>query len=107
MVKRGDIVTAILPGAYGKPRPALIVQSNSLQNLNSVIIIPITSKIMDISIRPVITPDRLNGLEKLSQAMVDKLGAAPLDKIGDPIGRLDSSQLREIDQQLLVVIGIA
>jgi len=27
MTQRGDLVTVSLPGDYGKPRPALIVQS--------------------------------------------------------------------------------
>src|SRR3546814_6541085 len=43
-VKRGDIVAVSLQGDYGKPRPALIVQSNLLAALESVVICPITSR---------------------------------------------------------------
>lgn len=106
MVKRGDIVTAILPGAYGKPRPALVIQANTLEDLGSVIIIPITSTITNMAFRPIIKPNRLNSLDRLSQAMVDKLGAAPLSKIGGFIGELDAATMKEIEQQLLIVFGI-
>src|SRR3546814_10680517 len=37
-VKRGDIVAVSLQGDYGKPRPALIVQSNLLAELESLVI---------------------------------------------------------------------
>src|SRR3546814_1047793 len=43
-VKRGDIVAVSLQGDYGKPRPALIVQSNLLAELESLVICPITSR---------------------------------------------------------------
>src|SRR3546814_3385590 len=36
-VKRGDIVAVSLQGDYGKPRPALIVQSNLLAELESLV----------------------------------------------------------------------
>src|SRR3546814_19945817 len=46
-VKRGDIVAVSLQGDYGKPRPALIVQSNLLAELESLVICPITSAVRD------------------------------------------------------------
>ncbi len=33
MTQRGDLVTASLQGNYGKPRPALVVQSDLLMDL--------------------------------------------------------------------------
>lgn len=41
-MQRGDIVTVSLPRDYGKPRPALVVQSDLLQELDSVLVCPIT-----------------------------------------------------------------
>ncbi|NMH17585.1 type II toxin-antitoxin system PemK/MazF family toxin, partial [Tepidiphilus sp. B18-69] len=42
-MQRGDLVTVSLPGDYGKPRPALIVQSDLLSELESVVLCPVTS----------------------------------------------------------------
>ncbi|EQD75369.1 transcriptional modulator of MazE/toxin, MazF, partial [mine drainage metagenome] len=35
-MKRGDVVTVVAPGDYGKPRPALVVQSDLFQDHPSV-----------------------------------------------------------------------
>ncbi len=35
-MKRGDLVTIALPGDYGKPRPALVVQSDLFSEHPSV-----------------------------------------------------------------------
>src|ERR1700676_5192220 len=56
-VRRGDIVTIVLPGAYGKPRPALVVQSDLFDTLASVTVLPVTSELrtaplLRISIEP-------------------------------------------------------
>ena len=39
-VRRGDIVTIVLPGACGKPRPALVIQSDYFSALGSVTVLP-------------------------------------------------------------------
>src|SRR3546814_15981631 len=66
-VKRGDIVAVSLQGDYGKPRPALIVQSNLLAELESLVICPITSAVRDAAFRITVEPDNANGLRVLSQ----------------------------------------
>ena len=72
-MKRGDIVAVSLQGDYGKPRPALIVQSNLLTELESVVLCPITSDVRDAAFRITVDPDNANGLRVLSQVMVDKV----------------------------------
>src|SRR3546814_1376032 len=74
---------------YGKPRPALIVQSNLLAELESLVICPITSAVRDAAFRITVEPDNANGLRVLSQVMVDKLSTLPRSKISKPFGRLD------------------
>src|ERR1700676_1928574 len=44
-VRRGDVVTIVLPGAYGKPRPALVIQSDLFDALGSLTVLPITSEL--------------------------------------------------------------
>src|SRR3546814_8709348 len=76
-VKRGDIVAVSLQVDYGKPRPALIVQSNLLAELESLVICPITSAVRDAAFCITVEPDNANGLRVLSQVMVDKLSTMP------------------------------
>jgi mRNA interferase MazF len=43
VVRRGQFVTVATAGDYGKPRPALIVQSDLFAELPSVVICPLTT----------------------------------------------------------------
>src|SRR3546814_4718765 len=79
---------------YGKPRPALIVQSNLLAELESLVICPITSAVRDAAFRITVEPDNANGLRVLSQVMVDKLSTLPRSKISKPFGRLDDERVK-------------
>ena len=40
---RGDFVTIAMPGDFGKPRPALVIQSNQFSEHASVTVLPVTS----------------------------------------------------------------
>ena len=109
-MNRGDVVVASLPGDYGKPRPAIVVQSNTLnrQKPASYIVCPLTTTLTGVSdFRVQVTPDSDNGLVERSEAMVDKLSAAPARAVRSVIGRLDAETMREIDRALLVTLGIA
>src|SRR3546814_13784712 len=68
-VKRGDIVAVSLQGDYGKPRPALIVQSNLLAALESLVICPITSAVLAAAFRINGAPDTAHALRVISQGM--------------------------------------
>lgn len=105
-MKRGDIVAVSLQGDYGKPRPALVVQSNLLADLESVVVCPITSAVRDAVFRIAVEPDSANGLRALSQVMVDKLATLPRAKVGDPFGRLDDERMKAVDRALLFVVGL-
>lgn len=65
-------MTIAQPGAYGKPRPALIVQSDLFDALGSVTILPITGELRVAPLlRIPLDPTETNGLRKKSQIMID------------------------------------
>jgi mRNA interferase MazF len=106
MIQRGDLVTVSLQGDYGKPRPALIVQTDLLAELDSVVLCPITSDLRTASFRVMLEPTAGNGLRSLSQVMVDKLSTVPRSKISEAFGRLDDERQRAVDRALLLVVGL-
>lgn len=108
-MRRGDLVTVSLPGAYGKPRPAVVIQSDKFNGLDSVTLLPVTGKLVDNAplLRVLVEPDDVNGLKKPSHVMVDKTHTLPRDKIGDPFGRLDDKDLLKISRTLAMFLGIA
>ena len=77
-MKRGDILTIAAQGDDGKPRPAVVVQSDALNAADSVLVAPFTSVIADAPLyRLTIAPTATNGLKSTSQMMVVKVLACP------------------------------
>ena len=107
-MNRGDLVTVALPGAYGKPRPAVVVQADRFNNLASITFLPFTSDILPAEIfRILINPSAENGLQAPSQIMADKCSTLPLAKVGYVFGRLGATDLGRVDQALAAFLGFA
>jgi mRNA interferase MazF len=107
-MKRGDILTIAVKGDYGKPRPALLIQSNLFSGHPSMTVLPITSGLRDTPIfRITIIPSESNGLQKLSQVMVDKAMTIPREKCGEVFGKLEDTEMLQITRALAVFLGIA
>ena len=77
--RRGDVVTCAPPGEFGKPRPAVVVQSDLFNEPHaSVTVCPITSHEVEAPLfRVPLKPTAGNGLKRDSQAMADKITAQP------------------------------
>lgn len=107
-MKRGDLVTVTLQGAYGKPRPALVIQSDLFEQHPSVTILPVTSELRETPLfRVAVTPSPDNGLHKPSQIMVDKAQSVPRERIGEVFGHLDDEALLAVNRALAVFLGFA
>jgi mRNA interferase MazF len=101
-LKRGEIVIAVLAGDYGKPRPALVVQSDLFNQTHaSILLCPITTDIRDLPlIRATLPPDRGNGLKTVSQVMVDKVTAVSRERIRQKAGRISANRMEEVNRLL-------
>jgi len=107
-MRRGDIVTVAAPGDFGKPRPALVIQSDLFDALPSVTLCLITSTLRDTPIfRITVDPSPANGLQRVSQIQVDKILTVARERIGSVIGRLDDATLLKVNRSLAVFVGIA
>lgn len=105
---RGDLVAVAIPGDYGKPRPALVVQSDLFNETHaSITVLPVTSTIVDTPLfRVTVEPSRQNGLRTISQIMVDKATTVRRHRFGQTIGRLDDEALRRVSRALALWFGI-
>ncbi|MCG5051841.1 MAG: type II toxin-antitoxin system PemK/MazF family toxin [Myxococcales bacterium] len=105
---RGDLVTIVMQGDLGKPRPALVIQANLFSELGSVTVLPVTSVLVAAPLlRVTIQPSPQNGLQKPSQVMVDKAVTVKRDKLGPAFGHIDPDALLEVERCLAVFLGIA
>lgn len=102
-MKRGAIVVVAARGAYtGKPRPALVVQSDLFNPTHaSVTICPITTDCVDAPLfRLSLPPGDRTGLKQPSQLMVDKIVSVPRSSITREIGECNASELEAIEAGL-------
>jgi mRNA interferase MazF len=108
-MRRGDLVTITLQGDFGKPRPALVVQSDLFNADHATVsVLPITSAIIGTPVfRITLEPSAANGLRKVSQIMVDKIVSMKREKIGEAFGRLDDETMLRVNRALTVWLGVA
>jgi mRNA interferase MazF len=108
-MKRGDVVTVAAAGDYGKPRPAVIVQTNAFpETHSSVVICQMTSKLSDApDFRIDIEPSDLNGLHVKSQIMADKPVTVRRERLGRAVGQLSNEDIRRLNIALAFVMGLA
>ena len=76
---RGDFVTIAIPGDFGKPRPALVIQANQFSEHASV----------------TVRPSAANGLRKPSRMMIDKAMTVKCGKAGAAFGRISREAMVE------------
>jgi mRNA interferase MazF len=108
-VRQGDIVTVPAGGGYcGKPRPAVIVQSDDFAATASLTVCLLTSHGIDAPLlRLPLRPDPANGLTAASWIMVDKVVTVPRAKVGRRAGHLSSGDVTRLNRALAVFLGIA
>ena len=107
-VKRGDVVLCVAPGAYGKPRPAVVVQSDLFNPTHaSATVCPLTSDLRDAPLFSLdLAPSMANGLKKPSQLMIDKIVSLPVERLRPAIGKVSHSQLAQIGAALRLWLAL-
>ncbi len=108
-MRRGDVVTVAATGDYGKPRPAVIVQTDALPAAHaSVVVCQMTSDCSDApDFRVTIDPSERNGLRVQSQVVADKPVTIRRERIGPQIGHLDDKDVARLNIALAFVMGLA
>lgn len=102
---RGDVVVVALPGDYGKPRPALVVQSDRFPEHPSVTVLPITSYLIE---APFCASDigAECGPGTASQIQIDKPHTPRRERIGRIIGRANDTTMVAVNRALTVFLGL-
>ena len=107
-MKRGDLITVALSGDYGKPRPALVIQSDYLPQTDIVLVCLLTTTLRAAPLYRLSLPsNEETGLREPSQVMVDKIMAVRRNRCGPSIGRVDHAALLALNRLLAFVIGVA
>ncbi|MEQ9334690.1 type II toxin-antitoxin system PemK/MazF family toxin [Thalassobaculum sp.] len=108
-MRRGDVVTVAVSGDFGKPRPAVIVQTDALPaEHGSVVVCQMTTTIETApDFRVTVEPSSGNGLQARSQIMADKPVTVRRERIGGRIGALGAADAARLNAALAFVLGLA
>jgi mRNA interferase MazF len=124
-IRRGDVVVVAAADDFGKPRPAVIVQTDAFpenhaslvicqmtselaENHASLVICQMTSELADVpDFRVTIEPSAENGLRITSQIMADKPTTVRRQRIRQQIGRLSAAEIARLNTALAFVMGLA
>jgi len=106
-MRRGEIWTVSDSGYTGKPRPAVIVQSDDFPAADSVTLCALTSdEVAAPLVRIPINPTSLNGLHSPCWVMIDKVSTVRLPKMGRRIGRLDKDDMTAVNSALRLFLQL-
>lgn len=107
-MRRGDLVTVARAGDFGKPHPAVAVQSDLFDGAETVTVLLLSGTGVDAPLlRPEVRPTSENGLRRPSQVMVDKVTTVRRARVGAPFGRLDDATMPAVTRSMAVFLGIA
>jgi len=108
-MKRGNVVTVAIQGDFGKPRPAVVLQSDVFSDIHATVTVAlISSEIVQAPIfRLDIEPSETNGLSRPSQVQIDKIMSIRSEKIGSVIGELNDVMMVRVNRALALWLGLA
>ena len=108
-MKRGDVVIVAASGDFGKPRPAVVVQTDAFPpDHDSVIVCQMTSTLEDApDFRVTVEPAPTNGLRTMSQITADKPVTVRRRRIGTRIGSLSRREIGLLNSALAFATGLA
>lgn len=82
-------------------RPAVIISGNALNdNLNTVIVCPLTTKIKKYKGNVVLSPNSFNGLEKQSEILVFHIRSVSKERFKNKLGSITNEELQQIKKTL-------
>jgi len=108
-MRRGDLVTIVMQGDFGKPRPALILQSDVFSDIHETVTVALlSSNLVQAPIfRLNVLPSNENGLTRECQIQIDKIMTIRKEKIGEVIGSLEDTILVRVNRALALWLGLA
>jgi mRNA interferase MazF len=96
-----------MSGDFGKPRPALIIQSDRFADTGTVTVLLVTSTDVEAPLlRVLVQPDAENGLIQPSWVMIDKTMSVKRERIGRVIGRVRDETMLTVTRNLAVFLGM-
>ena len=104
-MKRGEVWTFVGHGLGSKPRPGIVIQSDTAANAGTITVIPVTTTVSEIGrVRTRVSIADEDG-PRISFAMVDKITPIKVQNFGKRLGELSLHEIRAVESALLAHLG--
>lgn len=107
--RRGEIWT--LAGGAGrltnKPRPALVLQSDLFEAMDSLTVALLTTDPTSSPTRVPVAPDGSTGISRPSSVMADKITTVRRGNLGERCGRISTATMLDVERAVAVFLGLA
>ena len=104
-IDRGDI-WVIEPAGFPKPRPALVVSVNPVNDLcPDVLLVPLTTRPGPLRV-PIEAPSARTGLEHESHAKCESIGPVHKSRLKRRIGRVPHQAMAAVENGVRRVLGL-
>jgi mRNA interferase MazF len=104
-VPRGEVVRLLSPPRSGHeqqgPRFGVIIQSDVLTPLSTVIVAPTSLSALPASFRPQVTIE-----SQPTRVLIEQMAAVDVRRTSEAIGRLSVEEMWAVDEALSLVIGL-
>ena len=104
-MQRGDVVRLVPLTRSGHeqhgPRFGVIIQSDALTPLSTVLVAPTSQSALATSFRPSVTIE-----SQLTRVLLEQLGAVDVRRASQPLARLSVEEMWAIDEALALVVGL-
>jgi len=104
-VVRGDAYAITLPGKRGRvqhgSRYAIVVQADDLLRLSTLVVCPTSRSAPAASFHPEVTV-----AEESTRVMCEMVGAVDIRALGAQVGHLSLTELRAVEDALLLVLDL-
>jgi mRNA interferase MazF len=105
-VVRGDVYAIKLPSKRGHVqsgrRYAVVIQADDLLALSTVVICPTSRSAFSASFHPEVVIEN-----QPTQFLCEMVGAVDARSLGEHVGHLSYEELREVEDAILLVLGLA
>ena len=102
---RGDTHAITMPSRRGRvqhrPRYAVVVQADALLGLSTLVICPTSRSAPPASFHPEVTVQR-----EPTRVMCEMVGAVDARALGEQVGHLSLTELRAVEDALLLVLDL-
>lgn len=110
-MKQGEIWNVYFDPVKGREqagnRPAVIISGNLMNSKSDLVIVcPLTSSIKEYKGHPIVKPNKINGLDVLSEILVFQVRTLSKERFKKKVGNINETELKQVHVTLQEILRL-